>query len=101
MMGGPGGPGGGPGGPPGGAGGRSMPAPMLYGFQARMFADYLAEKSGDPAVFGRLGQAFGAGTTFESWLAGEGAALGLPATVEALSVDWRGWLQGRLGAPAS
>jgi len=101
MMGGPGGPGGGPGGPPGGPGGRSMPAPMLYGFQARMFADYLAEKSGDPAVFGRLGQAFGAGTTFETWLAGEGAALGLPATVEALSADWRGWLQGRLGAPAS
>lgn len=97
MMGGPGG----PGGPMGGPGGRSMPAPMLYGFQARMFADYLADKSGDPAVFGRLGQAFGAGTTFETWLAGEGAGLGLPATVDALSTDWRSWLQGKLGAPAS
>lgn len=113
MMGGPGGGGGGgsfvfggggPGGPGGGAGpggGQSLPAPMLYGFQARLFADYLAEKSGDPAVFGRLGRAFGAGTTFEAWLAGEGTGLGLPSTVEALTADWRTWLQGRLGAPAA
>ncbi len=107
--GGPGGPGGGPmrvmmGGPPGGPGGpggRSMPAPLLYGFQARMFADYLADKTGDPAVFGRLGKAFGAGTTFETWLADEGAGLGLATTVETLNADWRAWLQGRLGAPAS
>lgn len=110
MMGGPGGPGGGggpmmfggPGGGPGGPGGtRAMPAPLLYSFQARMFADYLAEKSGDPAVFGRLGKAFGSGAAFEIWLAGEGAGLGLPATVEALSADWRSWLQGRLGAQAT
>ena len=85
----------------GGGAAQSMPAPMLYGFQARMFADYLAEKSGDPAVFGRLGQAFGAGTTFEAWLAGEGAGLGLPGDVEALTADWRAWVQGRLGAPVA
>lgn len=85
----------------GGPAAQSMPAPLLYGFQARMFADYLAEKSNDPAVFGRLGKAFGAGTTFEAWLAGEGAAMGLPESIEALTADWRAWLQARLGAPAA
>lgn len=85
----------------GGGATQSMPAPMLYGFQARMFADYLAGKSNDPAVFGRLGKAFGAGMTFEAWLADEGAAMGLPGNVEALAADWRAWLQGTLGAPAA
>lgn len=103
VIGGPGGGGGnmmigGPGAPGGSV---PMPAPMIYSFQARMFADYLADKSGDPAIFGRLGKAFGAGTAFEAWLAGEGAGLGLPATVDALTVDWRVWLTGKLGAPAA
>lgn len=84
----------------GGGAPQSMPAPMLYGFQARMFADYLSGKSGDPAVFGRLGKAFAAGTTFDAWLAGEGAGLGLPATIDALNADWRAWLTAKLGAPA-
>ena len=94
TMGGPGGPGG-----PGGA--QSMPAPMLYGFQARMFADYLAERSGDPAVFGRLGLALGEGVAFDAWLAAEGASVNLASSVEALTADWRNWLQGKLGAPAA
>lgn len=85
----------------GGAGAPSMPAPMLYSFQARMFADYLMEKANDPMVFGRLGKALGAGTAFEAWLADEGAGLGLPATVDALTADWRTWLTGKLGAPAA
>lgn len=85
----------------GGGAPQSMPAPMLYGFQARMFADYLIETSGDPAVFGRLGRALGAGTTFDAWLAAEGAGLGLPATPDALAAGWRQWVQGKLGAPAA
>lgn len=86
---------------PGGGPAQSMPAPLMYGLQARMFADYLVEKTGDRAIFGRLGQAFGAGTAFETWLAADGAALGLAPTVEGVAADWRTWLQGRLGTPAA
>ena len=85
----------------GGAGTQSLPAPMLYGFQARLFADYLADRSGDAAVFGRLGRAFGAGMSLEAWLADEGAAMGVPGNVEALTADWKAWLTGELGAPAA
>lgn len=88
------------GGPSGGGAGATMPAHFLYDLQAQMFTDFLADKSTDPAVFGSLGRAFGAGKTFDAWLAAEGAGMGLPATIDALTAEWRAWLQGKLGAPA-
>ena len=71
----------------------------LFYLQGRVFADYLIERTGDPAVFAAIGAAFGQGRTMAEWLAEQGAAHRLPATIEALDADWRAWLQARHGPP--
>ena len=72
---------------------------LLFYLQSRLFADYLIERSGDPAIFASLGAAFGRGETIDDWLRVHGAGHKLPATVDALDAAWRAWLRGRYGAP--
>jgi hypothetical protein len=73
---------------------------MSYGLKARMFADYLIERTGRPAIFGNLAAAFSQNQTMEQWLAGEGKTLGLPGDVVGLEADWKAWLLKKLGKPA-
>lgn len=73
----------------------------LFYPQGRIFADFLLDRTGDPAVFGSIGDAFGRGETFEQWLAANGADKGLASTVPGLDRDWRQWLAGRFGAPGA
>ena len=72
----------------------------LFYLQARLFADYLIERTGNPAVFGEIGAAFGRGETMEQWLATRGPALRLGSTIPELTAGWRTWLAARLGPPA-
>ena len=60
--------------------------------QARLFADYVLARSGDPAAFRSAAQAFAAGKDTARWLADEGHRLHLPATTAALQRDWEAWL---------
>lgn len=72
----------------------------LFYNQGRVFADFLIDRTGNPAVFGAIGEAFGRGETFEVWLAANGGALGLAATVPELDLQWRAWLETRFGRTA-
>jgi hypothetical protein len=75
--------------------------PGLFYAQGRMFADYLIDRTGDPAIFGSIGEAFGRGETMDVWLATNGSAKNLPGSIDALTTDWRAWLAARFGAPPS
>lgn len=74
--------------PAGGAPGAAADERLFY-LQARGFADFLIEKSGRASVFSDIARALAGGETFEGWLATEGAALGLPGTVDGLDLRWR------------
>lgn len=60
--------------------------------QARVFADYLIERSGRPDVFAAIADAAADEQDFASWLGRHGADYRLPATLPALERDWRDWL---------
>ena len=71
-----------------------------YYEQGRMFADFLIDRTGDRAIFGSIGEAFGQGKSMDQWLAANGAANGLAGSVEGLEQQWREWLRARFGPPA-
>lgn len=73
----------------------------LFYLQGRMFADYLIDRTGDPAIFAEIGAAFGEGRTIEQWLADRGPAHRLPASLAELDRAWRAWLQDRFGPPGA
>ena len=74
---------------PAGSGPSTVVQERLFYIQARAFADFLIEKTGRAAVFAAIAQALADRRTFEDWLSNDGAALGLPATVEGLDRLWR------------
>lgn len=61
----------------------------LFYIQARGFADFLIDKTGRATVFADIAQALAGGRTFEAWLSTDGAALGLPDTIDGLDRLWR------------
>lgn len=65
--------------------------------QSRGFADYLVEKTKDQAIFRSIVESTKQKQSFEQWLSKEGAAKGLPATLEALQQDWELWLKAKYG----
>jgi hypothetical protein len=79
------------------------PPPMAegvaFGLKAQMFADYLIERTGRPAVFGNIAAAFSQNQSMDQWLGGEGKAFGLPGDVAALEADWKAWLLKKFGKP--
>ena len=79
---------------------RAAGGAALFYLQGRMFADFLIDRTGNPAVFAEIGAAFGAGRTIDQWLAQRGAANRLPGTLTELDTAWRAWLQSRFGVPA-
>lgn len=64
--------------------------------QARMFADYVLDRSGDPAAFRSAAESFARGDTTAQWLARSGRKLRVPQTMLALQQDWERWLASRL-----
>lgn len=72
----------------------------LFYLQGRMFADFLIERTGNPAIFAEIGAAFGSGRTIDQWLAARGRAHRLGASVGELDGIWRSWLQAKFGPPA-
>ena len=69
----------------------------LFYLQARAFADFMLERTGDDRVFANIAQAIASGGTFEAWLAANGAAKRLPTTVPALQSAFVAWLPGYIG----
>ena len=67
--------------------------------QARAFADFLIETSGDPTVFGSIARTLAAGGDMDGWLAREGSRHRLPGNVAALQDAWQAWLD-RIAATA-
>ena len=72
----------------------------LFYLQGRMFADFLIDRTGNPAIFAEIGAAFGRGQSIGQWLAERGTANRLPASVAELEAAWRAWLLSRFGPPA-
>lgn len=71
----------------------SVPPAAFYSM-AQGFLDYLEDRTGSeplPEITGWLLD----GGSFETWLAGPGAALGLPADMAGLEADWAIWLAQR------
>jgi hypothetical protein len=62
----------------------------FYGLSS-LFGMFLIDASGDGRVLASVSQAYKDGGTFESWLARDGAARGLPATLPALQIAWDAW----------
>lgn len=73
--------------------------PRFY-LQGRAFADFLIDRSGEPAIFAEIAAALARGRTFEQWLAAEGARRGLGSTLPEMDQLWRAWLLARFGPPA-
>ncbi|MEA3038281.1 MAG: hypothetical protein QOE79_794 [Sphingomonadales bacterium] len=71
----------------------------IFYLQGRVFADFLVDRSGDPAIFASIGEAFGQGKTMEQWLAANGRAKGLADSIAELDRQWRAWLAARFGPP--
>lgn len=69
-----------------------------YYLQSTMAAEYLVARSGDPAIFARIGAAFGRGETIEQWLANGQPKGKLPRDLKALQTDWLDWLETRFPA---
>ena len=68
---------------------------VRYYQQAAVVSQYLVERTGDPAVFARIGAAFGRGETIDQWLANAEPKGRLPRNVKALQADWLGRLDKR------
>lgn len=75
--------------PAGGGAQGAVAQERLFYIQARGFADFLIEKTGRAVIFADIARALAGGRTFEAWLSNEGAALGLPGTVDGLDRLWR------------
>lgn len=71
---------------------------IRYYLQAAVVSQYLAERTGDPAVFARIGAAFGRGETMAQWLVNKEPKGTLPRDVKALQADWLVWLDKRFPA---
>jgi hypothetical protein len=67
--------------------------------QARAFADFLVDRTGDPAIFAEFAQAAARGQGFEQWLAQNGARRGLASDMAGLQTLWARWLEARFGPP--
>ncbi len=78
--------------------GTDIEAAAAFYAQNRALADFLQERSGDPMVFGRIAAALAGGSTFEQWLAREGAGLNLGSSVAELEAAWREWATRNYGA---
>ncbi len=63
--------------------------------QSAVGALYLAERTGDPKIFARIGAAFGRGESIEHWLANAEPKGMLPRDLKALQADWLSWLDKR------
>jgi hypothetical protein len=74
---------------PAGGGPRAAAEEGLFYIQARGFADFLIEKTGRATIFADIAQALAEGRTFAAWLSSDGAALGLPDTLDGLDRLWR------------
>lgn len=72
-----------------------------YYEQARVFADFLIDRTGDRAIFAPIGRAFAAGRSMNDWLASNGSAKNLPGNIEGLQRQWHAWLKARFGAPVT
>jgi hypothetical protein len=80
---------------------RVTSAPSLFYAQARVFADYLIQRSGDSRIFAAISQAMQGGQSFADWVAQSGTKHKLPPTLAAMDADWQGWLTGRFGPPVA
>ncbi len=69
----------------------------LFYTQGRLFADFLIDRTGDPAVFGEIGEAFARNEAFATWLETNGESRGLATTLPDLDLQWRAWLEARFG----
>lgn len=95
--------------PPGSAGVRVLTGAEAAGIaaaaggfylQARLFADYILARSGDPAVFRLTAEALASGKTMPQWLVDAASGSHLPATPAALQQDWERWLASERTTPA-
>lgn len=65
----------------------------LFYAQTRGLLDYLEMRAGGPTVLADIADALRAGADIRQWLKASGARAGLPATVESLGDDFRGWAE--------
>ncbi|MEN5170478.1 hypothetical protein ABE444_12980 [Brevundimonas pondensis] len=78
---------------PAGAGARPAAMERVFYIQTRVFADYLMQRSGRPAILADIAQSLASGRGFELWLSEQGAAHGLPTSILALQGEWQAYAE--------
>ena len=73
---------------PAGSGARPAALERVFYIQTRVFADYLIQTTGRPAILAEIAQAMAVGDSFEDWLRESGAGYGLPRSVAGLQEGW-------------
>lgn len=71
---------------------------VFFYVEARLFADFLMERSGDSGIFGSVARDIAKGRSFDKWLAKNARRRGLPRTMAALERAWDEWLAQRLSS---
>jgi hypothetical protein len=60
--------------------------------QARAFADFAIERSGDPKIFAKIASAFQSETSLDKWLKDHGSKAALGDSVAKMEQTWEKWL---------
>ena len=68
--------------------------PADFYAQSRGFADYLIDKSGNPAIFHEIATHISSGHSMESWLKKSGTQHNIPSNITELEADWHTWMKG-------
>ena len=73
---------------------------IRFYLQSLLASEYLVDRSGDPAVIGRIATAVANGQSFPDWLSKNKKKSVLPMSLDAMQADWLDWLERRLPDPA-
>lgn len=75
--------------------------PAEFYLQARLFADFLIEVTGDRRIFEHIAMGIKNDGSFVAWLAGNHEALGLGGNIASLEMQFERWIAARFAADAS
>ncbi len=67
--------------------------PADFYAQSRGLADYLMDKSGNPAIFHEIASHISSGHSMVSWLAKNGKQHNIPSSITELEADWHTWMK--------
>ncbi len=74
---------------------------IRFYLQSLLVSEYLAARSGDPAVIGKIAAAAANDQSFTDWLSKNNKSTSLPTSLDAMQSDWLDWLEMRFPDPVA